>query len=179
MTVPNTACGNEPMDIRLHGIAKESITDGPGFRYAIFTQGCPHQCDGCHNPASHSFTDGVVVPVTTLISEFQNNPLLDGITLSGGEPFMQAAECAVIAAAARAAGLHVMLYSGYTFEEIIEQMPVRSGWADLLGQADILIDGRFEKNRKSMELRFRGSRNQRAIDVQTSLAAGHAVLAEI
>jgi len=173
------ACANEPMDIRLHGIAKESITDGPGFRYAIFTQGCPHQCDGCHNPASHSFVDGVVVPVTTLIAEFRANPLLDGITLSGGEPFMQAAECAVIAQAARASGMHVMLYSGYTYEEIIEQSATRSGWADLLSRADILIDGRFEKKLKSMELRFRGSRNQRAIDVQASLAAGQAVLAEI
>ena len=172
-------CANKPMDIRLHGIAKDSITDGPGFRYAIFAQGCPHQCDGCHNPASHSFTDGVVVSTGILIAEILSNPLLDGVTLSGGEPFMQAAECALIAAAARAAGLHVMLYSGYTYEEILEQSQYRAGWADLLRQADILIDGRFEKTQRSLELRFRGSRNQRAIDVQASLNAGKPILYEL
>lgn len=177
--MPSMACGHEPMEIRLHGLARESITDGPGFRYAIFTQGCPHQCEGCHNPASHSFTDGTVVSVDLLSAEFLSNPMLDGITLSGGEPFMQAAECALLASRARAASLHVMLYSGYTFEEILEQSSYRAGWADLLSQADILIDGRYEKSLRSLELRFRGSRNQRAIDVPASLVAGKAILADL
>jgi len=122
---------------------------------------------------------GVVVSTGILIAEILSNPLLDGVTLSGGEPFMQAAECALIAAAARAAGLHVMLYSGYTYEEILEQSQYRAGWADLLRQADILIDGRFEKTQRSLELRFRGSRNQRAIDVQASLNAGKPILYEL
>lgn len=179
MTAPSTESACKPMDIRLHGIARESITDGPGFRYAVFTQGCPHQCDGCHNPASHSFTEGTVLPTDRLIAEILANPLLDGITLSGGEPFMQAAECSLLAAAARSAGLSVMVFSGYTFEELLEQSSQRAGWRELLEKTDILIDGRFEKRLRSLDLRFRGSRNQRAIDVPASLACGAAVLADL
>lgn len=167
------------MDIRLHGVARESITDGPGFRYAVFTQGCPHQCDGCHNPASHSFTDGVIARTEDLIAEILANPLLDGVTLSGGEPFMQAEECAQIAWAARQAGLHVMTFTGYTFDELLEQANQRRGWLDLLSQTDILIDGRYEKALRSLDLRFRGSRNQRAVDVTASLGTGMTVLADL
>jgi anaerobic ribonucleoside-triphosphate reductase activating protein len=167
------------MEIRLHGIVKESITDGPGIRLTIFTQGCPHQCDGCHNPTSHSFTDGFVRQTAQLLQEIMANPLLDGISLSGGEPFMQAAECAELAAGAQAAGLHVMAFTGYTWEELLEQAPNRIGWQDFLKRIDILIDGRFEKNQRSLDLRFRGSRNQRAIDVPASLRQGQAILANL
>ncbi len=167
------------MEIRLFGLLKESITDGPGIRYAIFTQGCPHNCDGCHNPASHSFTDGFLRDTDDLLAEIRANPLLDGITLSGGEPFMQAAECAHLANGAKATGLPVMVFSGYTWEELLENAPTRTGWPELLAQIDILIDGRYEKNQRSMGLRFRGSRNQRAVAVQQSLREGRLVLADL
>ena len=175
----NMASGNDAITIRLHGIARESITDGPGFRYAIFTQGCPHQCDGCHNPESHTFNEGFLIPVSDLISEIKSNPLLDGITLSGGEPFMQAQECATLAIAAHTAGLQVMVFSGYTWEELIEQASQRAGWMDLLRQTDILIDGRFEKDQRSLDLRFRGSKNQRAIDVPASISSGRPVICSL
>ena len=90
-----------------------------------------------------------------------------------------AAVGSVLAAAAGAPGLSVMVFSGYTFEELLEQSGQRAGWRDLLEKTDILIDGRFEKRLRSLDLRFRGSRNQRAIDVQASLACGAAVLADL
>lgn len=179
MTAPNTACAPDLMEIRLHGIVKESITDGPGIRFTVFTQGCPHQCDGCHNPASHSFTDGFLRATRELTAEMLANPLLDGVTFSGGEPFMQAAECASMAASARNAGLHIMVFTGYTWEELLIESAFRKGWRQLLELTDILIEGRFEKTERSLDLRFRGSRNQRAIDVQASLRDGTVVLADL
>lgn len=175
MTGPSMVSETDRISIRLHGLARESITDGPGIRFAIFTQGCPHQCDGCHNPESHAFNDGYVVPIDRLIDDFKANPLLDGITLSGGEPFLQAPECSLLASAARLAGLHVLVFSGYTWEELSEQADLRKGWRELLLQTDVLIDGRYERAQRSLALRFRGSRNQRAIDVQASLAANNAI----
>jgi anaerobic ribonucleoside-triphosphate reductase activating protein len=162
--------------LRLFGEVTESITDGPGIRYTVFTQGCPHYCVGCHNPGSHSFTDGYLVDEKRLIDDIRSNPLLDGITLSGGEPFMQAGELAVVAAAAKECGLNVITYTGYTFEELVELMKTRKGYRELLENTDILIDGRFEIDKKSLDLRFRGSSNQRAIDVKKTLAEGEIVL---
>lgn len=162
--------------IRLYGSLKESITDGPGFRYAVFTQGCPHQCDGCHNPDSHDFSAGRLVDTDDLLADILANPLLDGLTLSGGEPFMQAEACALLASEARKSGLNVIVYSGYTWEELLENAPWQPGWQDLISSTDILIDGRYEKSRRSLNLRFRGSANQRAIDVPASRGEGMAVL---
>jgi len=162
--------------LRLFGEVTESITDGPGLRYVIFTQGCPHYCPGCHNPESHSFTDGYLVEEEKVIEEILKNPLLDGVTLSGGEPFMQASELARVAKAVKEKKLSVIVYSGYTFEELISLSKDRRGYSELLSYTDVLIDGRFEIDKKSMDLRFRGSRNQRAIDVPASLAAGSVIL---
>lgn len=166
------------MNLRLFGTIKESIADGPGIRYAVFVQGCPHNCVGCHNPASHSFTDGYLRDTAEILAEIRANPLLDGVTFSGGEPFMQAPELAELAAAVHRLGLNVLVYSGYTFEELLTQLG-RPGWRELLSQADILIDGRFEQQERSFDLRFRGSRNQRAIDLPASLASDSAVLCRL
>ena len=146
----------DPM-LRLFGVVSESITDGPGLRYAIFTQGCPHYCPGCHNPESHSFTEGYLVSEEKVIEDIFRNPLLDGVTFSGGEPFMQAEELSAVASAVKEKGLSVICFSGYTYEELIELSGDRKGYAELLGNIDILIDGRFEIDKKSMNLRFRGS----------------------
>lgn len=162
--------------LRLFGEIKESITDGPGLRYTVFAQGCPHYCTGCHNPESHSFTEGYLVKEDKVITEILKNPLLDGVTLSGGEPFMQAAELAVVASAVKAKGLNVIVFSGYTFEELLALSKERKGYSALLDNTDILVDGRFDINRRSMDLRFRGSANQRAIDVPASLRSGSVVL---
>ncbi|MEA4888082.1 MAG: anaerobic ribonucleoside-triphosphate reductase activating protein [Clostridiaceae bacterium] len=164
------------MQIRLYGRLKESITDGPGIRYAVFTQGCPHQCPSCHNPDSHDFTAGKLVDTEELLTDILANPLLDGLTLSGGEPFMQPEECAWLAAGARRAGLNVIVFSGYTWEELLENAATRRGWTNLLQETDILIDGRYEKAKRSLNLRFRGSSNQRAVDVQESLRQKQVIL---
>lgn len=156
--------------IRLAGIVKNSITDGPGFRYTIFAQGCPHNCFGCHNPESHSFTDGEDFAREQILAEILEDKLLDGVTYSGGEPFMQAQEMALLASEIKQnSTLNIYCFTGYTWEEIIEQTETRPGWEDLLKNIDVLIDGRFELALKSLNLRFRGSSNQCAIDVKQSL----------
>ncbi len=165
--------------LRLFGEVKESITDGPGLRYAIFAQGCPHYCVGCHNPESHSFTDGYLIRGEEILEEICKNPLLDGVTFSGGEPFMQAEEFAQMAKVVRSHNLSVIVFSGYTYEELLDLSKERKGYMDLLMNVDILIDGRFEIEKKSMDLRFRGSTNQRAIDVQKSLASGEIALFQL
>jgi anaerobic ribonucleoside-triphosphate reductase activating protein len=165
--------------IRLAGVVGESIVDGPGIRFTIFTQGCKHHCPGCHNPQTHDFDGGKLVTVESILEKIRKNPLLDGITLSGGEPFEQAEACSVLAKAAHAMKLNVMTYSGYTFEEILAGMDVRHGWKELLQETEILVDGRFEPARKNLLLKFRGSSNQRLLDVKKSLREGRAVSAEI
>lgn len=162
--------------LQIFGIERESITDGPGIRYAIYTQGCPHYCEGCHNPESHAFGGGVLMDSQKILEEIFSNPLLDGVTFSGGEPFMQAEELAYIAGEVRKRGLSVIAYSGYTFEELLSLSEEREGYTELLSHTDVLIDGKFEIAKKSMDLRYRGSSNQLAIDVQKSLEIKKKVL---
>ena len=157
--------------IRLSGIVDESIVDGPGFRMAIFTQGCPHRCPGCHNPQTHDFNAGTWMETDDIVGRALENPLLDGVTLTGGEPFCQPEACADIARRAREKGLNVWCYSGWTYEALLEKPECRC----LLEAIDVLVDGRFMLEQCSLELRFRGSANQRLIDVKRSLEAGHAV----
>src|SRR5690554_4064189 len=107
--------------IRIAGIIEETIVDGPGIRFVVFAQGCRHNCPGCHNPDTHSFTGGVSVPISKLLEQISKNPLLDGVTFSGGEPFEQAEPFGKLAIALKEKGLNVITYTGYTFEEIIEQ----------------------------------------------------------
>lgn len=164
------------MEIRIYGIVDESIVDGPGFRMGVFVQGCPHHCPGCHNPGSHAFDAGTVMDTGDIVKRAVENPLLDGITLSGGEPFCQPVPCTEIAKAARAHGLNVWSYTGYTFEQLLDGTEEQKA---LLEQLDVLVDGRFILEQRTLELRFRGSSNQRIIDVPQSLAAGKVVEKEI
>ena len=158
--------------LRIFGTASESIVDGPGLRYAIFTQGCPHMCEGCHNPKSHDINGGYDIETAELLQQIDKNPLLDGVTLSGGEPILQAKELQPLAAAVKQRGLSLILYSGYTFEEI---QSIEHG-TELLVYTDILVDGKFDIKKRSLDLTFRGSSNQRIIDVQRSLEEGCTVL---
>lgn len=160
------------MNIRIAGLVNDSIVDGPGFRFTVFTQGCPHQCEGCHNPQTHDFQGGEDADTEEIITRIRKNPLLDGVTLSGGEPFCQCEACTEIAAAAKKMGLNVWSYSGYTFEELISG---KEEWRMLLREIDVLVDGRFELDKRTLECRFRGSWNQRLIDVPASLAQGKAI----
>ncbi|MEA4805674.1 anaerobic ribonucleoside-triphosphate reductase activating protein [Acetobacterium wieringae] len=163
--------------IRIAGVVKESIVDGPGIRFVVFAQGCPHQCEGCHNPATHDLSGGHLVAIDTIIAEMKKNPLLDGITLSGGEPFLQSAGFSELARCAQAAGYHVMTYTGYTYETLTAKNDQE--WLRLLKYTDLLVDGRFEAEQKSLLLKFRGSHNQRIIDVKKSQQKNQLVLSEI
>lgn len=152
------------MRIRIAGTVSDSIVDGTGLRYTIFTQGCCHHCPGCHNPETHDPEGGKAMDTDEIIAEFKKNPLMSGITLSGGEPFLQAKACLELAKAAHAIGRDVWAYTGYTLEEL-------RGMADadvdaLLDEIDVLVDGRFVMEERSLELRFRGSKNQRIIDMK-------------
>ncbi len=166
------------MKIKLFGLANDSIVDGPGLRFAVFTQGCYHNCEGCHNPGSHDPEGGYWEDCDVIIKKIKQNPLLDGITFSGGEPFLQAEALCYIADEAKKAGLNVMVYTGYTYEEILEGANEDNKWLELLKKTDILVDGRFVLSQKSIELNFKGSSNQRLINVPESLKAGKVILSD-
>ncbi len=155
----------EEMKIRLYGIIKESIVDGPGLRYVIFVQGCPHHCKGCHNPESHDMKGGFMTTTTRIWESLIKNPSIKGVTFSGGEPFCQPAPLAEIGRCARERGLNVMTYSGYTYEKLLEMAAEDSGVHDLLSVTNYLVDGPFIEAERDLSLRFRGSRNQNIYDV--------------
>lgn len=156
------------MKIRVSGFEPESIVDGEGIRFVIFTQGCPHHCKGCHNPESHDFDGGTEYDTADIIQMIKANPLITGITLSGGEPFCQEEACLEIAEEAQRMNLDVWCYTGYLFKDVY--------LSPLLDEVDVLVDGEFIESQKSLSLKFRGSSNQRIIDVQASFDAFHPIL---
>ena len=156
----------------LAGIAGDSIVDGPGIRTTVFAQGCPHHCPGCHNPETWEFGCGTQVPPEAIVEMVRANPLCRGVTFSGGEPFAQAAEFAVLGRLLKQSGYEVASYSGYTFEALLKGTPEQR---ELLETIDVLIDGPYLETERSLELNFRGSRNQRVLNVPASLRAGEAV----
>lgn len=160
--------------MRIYGLQQDSIVDGPGFRFACFVQGCPHHCPGCHNPDSHDSAGGREMSVEEVAELLLGNPLTDGLTLSGGEPFAQAEDCLRLARIAHAHHLNVWSYSGWTFEHLRDRgSPAQRA---LLEEVDVLVDGPFLLKERTLTLPWRGSRNQRVIDVPASLAAGEAVI---
>lgn len=160
---------NEPI-LQICGIEPESIVDGPGFRYVIFTQGCPHHCVGCHNPESHPFTGGRPLGLDEVLSAFDENPLLSGVTFSGGEPFCQAAALLPIAEAIHARKKTVVTFTGYTYDTL---RAMRDPAVDaLLKETDILVDGPYIEAERDLSLRFRGSRNQRVLRLEKGEIVG-------
>lgn len=163
------------MKIRLAAdLQPDSIVDGEGIRTVLWTQGCPHACKGCHNPQTHSFEDGVEVDVEEVIEALREIKHQDGLTLSGGDPVCQSEACYEISKAAHEMGLNVWCYTGFTYEMMLQNPSKRK----LLEQIDVLVDGKFILEEKSYDLHFRGSRNQRIIDVQRSLKEEKVVLVE-
>ena len=156
----------------LSSIVTDSIVDGPGIRATVFCQGCPHRCPGCHNPATWEFGCGTPMEEERILEIIKSNPLCKGVTFSGGEPFAQAEGYAKLGGLLKAAGYEVAAYSGYTFEQLLAGAPAQR---QLLETIDVLIDGPFLQAEKSLEIIFRGSRNQRILDIPKSLAAGAAV----
>ena len=164
------------MKIRINNYINESYVDGPGIRFSVFTQGCPHHCKGCHNPQTHDFSLGKEIETDILVQKMLKNPLLEGITLSGGEPFCQAEALYNLANHLKQMGKHLMCYTGYTFEELINKNDKYTNL--LLSKLDLLVDGKFEQDKKSLDLKFRGSSNQRILDIQKSLMEAQPVWAE-
>ena len=164
------------MRISLSGVTGDSIVDGPGLRLTIFTQGCLHHCPGCHNPQTHDPEGGSWADTEDILAAAAENPLLDGITLSGGDPFLQPVPCLALAEGAHKIGLNVWTYTGYTWEALWEENAPEK--IALLKETDVLVDGPFLLAERSLELRFCGSRNQRLIDVKKSLAEDKVVLWE-
>ena len=162
------------MKLRIAGTVGDSIVDGPGLRLTIFVQGCPHHCPGCHNPHTHDFEGGRDTTVEELFAAYCENPLLRGVTLSGGEPFCQPAPLAQLAHLVHAHGGDVFCYTGYTYEELAaSQDPAVQ---ELLAQVDVLVDGPFLQEQRDLTLLFRGSANQRLIQVPETRRTGSLVL---
>lgn len=156
------------------GIDEDAIADGPGLRFTLFVQGCSHHCPGCHNPQTHPFGIGTPTPISELYERILDNTLLSGVTFSGGDPMFQAAPLADLAEALRPhRHLDLCIFTGFTFEALL-----KFGSPDqlrFLRAADVLIDGPFVQSLRDRNLRFRGSSNQRILDVQRSLAEARAV----
>lgn len=158
------------MKIRIAGLVPESFVDGDGIRFAIFFQGCFHACEGCHNPETHDVNGGFIVDTNEIIANIKKNPLLNGITLTGGEPLLQIAPAIEIARATQLLGLNVWCYTGFDFENLPQNA------IPLLNFVDVLIDGKFIESQRDLELPFRGSSNQRVIDVKKSRSLNKIVL---
>lgn len=163
--------GGEKPVVRIAGVIKQSIVDGPGLRFVVFTQGCPHHCPGCQNPKTHSFSGGYDCTVEKLLAEITKNPLIKGVTISGGEPFSRPAELVPLAKAVRERGMDIICYTGYTFEQLQAMTQKNPAVGEFMRYIDILKDGRFIMEQKDLELKFRGSSNQRLLDMPKSLAA--------
>lgn len=165
--------------IRLAGIAYESLVNGPELRRVFFAQGCKHNCEGCFNKETHDFNGGELKEIDRLIDDVINNPLLKGITFSGGDPLEQVEGFSYMAKAFKKKGLNIWCYTGYTFEQILDMMKENKFLYELINNIDVLVDGRFEINNKNDSLRFRGSTNQRLINVKDSLEKNEIIIVEL
>lgn len=166
------------MNIRLATpkIQSDSIVDGEGIRSVIWTQGCSHNCLGCHNPETHSFDGGVILDVDEVKKQIDLLEGQQGITFSGGDPMMQPESCLELAKYAKSLGYNIWCYTGFTFEELLKLGKKKKSILEFLNYIDVLVDGRFILEEKSFDVVFRGSKNQRLIDVSKSLENGKVVL---
>lgn len=165
--------------IRIAGVVRESIVDGPGLRFTVFCQGCPHHCEGCHNMATHDFSGGYDCEISRILEAIDENPLLDGVTFSGGEPMCQPEAFYNLAVQVKERGLNIVTYTGFTYEELITMGESNIGVKKLMDLTDILVDGRFVLEERDLTLPFRGSANQRLIDMNLTRELGKLTLAEI
>ncbi|QAT42802.1 anaerobic ribonucleoside-triphosphate reductase activating protein [Aminipila luticellarii] len=164
--------------IRIAGIVRESIVDGPGIRFTVFCQGCPHGCKGCHNPETHDFKGGYDCSIEKLLHEIDKDPLLSGVTFSGGEPMCQPEAFLTLAREIKKRELNIVIFTGYTLEELQSMADENPSIGELLLFTDYLIDGRFVREERDLTLQFRGSGNQRYIDMNLTREAGHIVSAQ-
>lgn len=154
----------EQRGLRLAGVVRESIVDGPGLRMTVFVQGCPHHCRGCHNPQTHAFEGGYEGDTAHILAAFDSNPLLRGLTLSGGEPICQAEALLPLAREIIARGKNLVLFTGYTMEQLFAMAEQRPAVYELVSLCFLVIDGRYAEEERDLTLSFRGSRNQRLLN---------------
>ena len=164
--------------IRLAGIAYESLVNGPGMRRVFFSQGCKHNCKGCFNPDTHSFDGGEEKDMDELIKDVLSNPMIKGVTFSGGDPFERPGEFAYMGEVFKKHGLNIWSYTGYTYEFIVSHFNEKPEWRRLINTLDVLVDGEFQQDKKEEGLLFKGSSNQRIIDVKESLKRNQVVIWE-
>ena len=157
-----SAAGTPPL--RVAGCVSDSIVDGPGMRYVVFVQGCPHHCPGCHNPETHDPAGGYLADVDEILRQVAADPLMSGVTFSGGEPFCQAEALCALGERVRALGKNIVVYSGYTLEQLLQMGKDDPAILRLLELADLLVDGPYVEEQRDLSLQFRGSSNQRLLD---------------
>lgn len=161
------------MKIRLSSeLQKDSIVDGKGLRSVVWTQGCSHKCEECHNPQTHDFNGGFEKDVDELIEEINSNKMQSGVTLSGGDPMFQPKPILYLVKQLKKRNINIWCYTGFLFEELLRN----TDHSEILKYIDVLVDGKFDLNLKSYEVKFRGSTNQRLIDVVESLKQGKVVI---
>ena len=166
------------MKIRLAAdLQMDSIVDGCGIRTVLWTQGCRHNCPGCHNPETQSFTDGALIDVEDVIKELDSLEGQDGVTFSGGDPFYQPEACAILAKHIHELGMNVWCFTGFTYEQLLALN--NKHVKEFLNEIDVLVDGPFIKSEKSLDIKFRGSKNQNLIDVKKSLLTGEKVVLDL
>lgn len=161
--------------MRIASIVKDSIVDGPGLRFVVFVQGCSHHCKGCHNPQTHDPQGGHEISIDEIVEQLESDSLVEGVTFSGGDPFDQALACTKLAVEIKRRNpkYTIWTYTGYTYEQILTSNKYE--WKLLLDVTDVLVDGPFIESEKSYDLKFRGSKNQRLIDVAASRDQGAVV----
>ena len=164
------------MKLQIAGIVDDSIVDGDGCRLTVFVQGCARRCPGCQNPETQPMEGGHAIDTAAILQQMAENPILSGVTFSGGEPFLQPAPLAELAKQLHARGLDVWSYSGYTLEELQARAQADRATRALLAEVDVLVDGPYEEAERDLTLHFRGSRNQRVIDMKQTKKAGRVVL---
>lgn len=168
--------GEERETIRIAGVVRESIVDGPGLRFVIFGQGCPHHCQECHNEETWDFEGGYDCEIKKILDAIDENPLLDGVTFSGGEPFSQPGQFAAIGREVKKKNLNITTFTGFVYEKLLADSQNNPEISELLEVTDILIDGPYLKSERDLTLKFRGSRNQRVIDLNNTQKSGEIVL---
>lgn len=165
--------------MRISGLISESIVDGPGLRFVVFFQGCLHNCYNCHNSHTHDLNGGYEITLEEIINKIKQNTYIDGITLSGGDPLFQVSECLSLIEEINKLNLNIIIYTGFTFEELIKMGESNEKYIQILEKIDCLIDGKFIENLKSLDLKYVGSSNQRLIDTKKSLKTNKIVLYDV
>ena len=153
-------------------LQSDSIVDGPGLRAVLWTQGCGHHCEGCQNPQTWDFEGGGLIPIDVVLEAIDELECQTGLTISGGDPMYQPEACTEIAEYARKKGLNIWVYTGFTFEQILKMSEKKPIYREFLDKIDVLVDGKFILRKKNLNCLFRGSTNQRLIDVKKSLSTG-------